>query len=133
MKTFFGSTKLFRSTTRTFAFVMLIAPALAAYGQAYYCKQMALNVLRQIPKLKYDCREGESDYDEAILKYPERVSAIKRFTRTLETFNDPEWWAVSVDDLTYCDVHKKVGRLTAAERRILTAEIIFTSSSEIIR
>ena len=39
---------------------------------------------RAIPKLKYDCREGESGYNDKSLKYPERVSAIRRYTRTME-------------------------------------------------
>ena len=89
---------------------------LNTFGQAYYCHKRAMASLRTIPKLRYACREGENDYGEAILKFPERVSAIRRYTKALETFNNPAWWTASVDDLTYCDSHRKVGPLTKKEK-----------------
>src|SRR5258708_1334624 len=86
------------------------------FGQTYYCKPGALTALRAIPKLKYSCREDVTDYDETLLKFPERLRAVRKYTSSLETFNNTAWWTSTVDDLTYCDVRHKVGRLTKKEK-----------------
>lgn len=51
-----------------------------------------------------------------LLTFPERVKAIREYANSLERFYDRAWWASSVDDLTFCDVHRKVGPLTKQER-----------------
>lgn len=105
-----------------FCLVFAIMPnaSSTALGQSYYCKLPALKALRSVPKLKYKCREDTSDYDEKLLKFPERVAAVRRYTNSLESlYKDPRWWASSVDDLTYCDIHRKVGPLTKKDKESL--------------
>lgn len=91
-----------------------IAVSVAA-GQANYCKAPVFWAMKEIPKLEYECSDNPNDSDDAVLKAPERLRAIRKYEQALEAFNSQSWWASSVDDLTYCDVHKKIGRLTKEE------------------
>src|SRR4051812_20727587 len=97
------------------AAVLLFGSAAAAHAQAYYCKQSVLKTLSSIPKITYDCPEGKTDYDDSILKMSERAKALRKFAGELESLDNPAWWAATVNDITYCEIHKKAGRLTKEE------------------
>src|SRR5258708_674099 len=114
---------LFRICLAILGFFALVS---SVFGQTYYCKSPALAALRTIPTLKYSCRDDVADYDQDLLKFPERVKAIRRYATSLDKFNNPAWWASSVDDLAFCDIHKKVGPLTKGEKLELSrGEYIF--------
>ena len=55
---------------------------------ALVCKQPVLAALKPMPELSYQCNEQLNDYDEKILKLPERVAAIKTLMSELASFND---------------------------------------------
>ncbi len=98
-------------------FLLLSAANIQTISQQLACKQRALTALRPIPKLKYQCREGDiGDYHEKILKYPERVRAIDRYIKTLETFTDNGWWTTDVRDLNVCQFRQKAGTLSKEEK-----------------
>src|SRR5690349_92895 len=63
------------------------------------CKPAVLAAFKPSPKLKYRCDAELSDYDEKVLKQPNRIIAIKAFERTLGTFTNAAWWQATVDDL----------------------------------
>ncbi len=92
---------------------LLSGPALS---QQKVCKPRAFAALTKLPKLKYKCRDELSDYEEKILKYPERRAAIKRYTKLLENLTDAAWWKTSVTDLNLCDFRKKSGVFSAEEK-----------------
>jgi hypothetical protein len=79
------------------------------------CMQTPFDARKTFPKLEYDCPEG-NDYDDKILKLPQRLSAIRVVIKELETFTSPAWWESSVDELNACSLHKSVGALTAEEK-----------------
>jgi hypothetical protein len=79
------------------------------------CKRQALSALKDLPEMKYQCREGVDETDEAILKWPERIEAMKALKEQLASLTDPSWWQAEVSDLKVCDLHRKPGVLTKAE------------------
>lgn len=82
------------------------------------CRQSVFATLRPLPKLSYTCRpDAANDYDEAILKWPERTSAIRDFMQKLSTFNSANWWSVSVDELNVCAHLGRAGVLDKDERQ----------------
>lgn len=80
------------------------------------CSQAAFAAFKPLPKLEYDCPEGTNDYDDKILKLPVRIAAIRDVVRTLQSFTDPAWWRVDVDNLNACEVHAAAGALTDEEK-----------------
>jgi hypothetical protein len=80
------------------------------------CMQDPFDALKPFPKIEYDCPEGVNDFDDKILKLPERLASIRSAIKQLETFTNPKWWAASVDELNACSAHKSVGALTAEEK-----------------
>jgi hypothetical protein len=84
------------------------------------CKQEALSALKDLPELKYQCREGVDETDEAILKWPERIEAMKTLTEELASLTDLAWWQAEVSDLNTCDLHRKPGVLSKEERETLS-------------
>lgn len=83
------------------------------------CKQEALSALKDLPKVKYQCREGVDESDIAILKWRERIEAMKTLTEELASLTDPAWWQAKVSDLEACDVRRKPGILSNEERETL--------------
>ncbi|HYW70261.1 MAG TPA: hypothetical protein VE961_04460 [Pyrinomonadaceae bacterium] len=81
------------------------------------CMQDPFDALKPFPKIEYDCPEGVNDFDEKILKLPDRLASIRRAMKQLETFTNPKWWEASVDELNACSVHKSVGVLTEDEKQ----------------
>jgi len=100
--------------------LMLSASALAAAQSQKQlvpnCMQAPFDALRPFPKLEYDCPEGVNDFDDKILKLPQRLASIRGVIKELETFTNPLWWEASVDELNACTIHKGVGALTAEEK-----------------
>jgi hypothetical protein len=102
----------------TAVLLLLVAVFLSAdaYGQALVCKQEVFRGLKPLPKLSYNCRpDGANDYDEAILKWPERVRAMNDYMRALSTLSNSGWWSASVDDLNLCYFHGVAGALSEEE------------------
>jgi len=86
---------------------------------ALVCKRPVLAVLKPKPELSYQCNEQLNDYDEKILKLPERVAAIKTLMSQLSSFNDAAWWSADAVDLSVCDFTGEPGTLTQDQRRSL--------------
>lgn len=85
-----------------------------------------LAALKPKPELSYQCNEQLNDYDEKILKLPERVAAIKSLMSELGSFNDAAWWSADAVDLSVCDYTGQAGTLTRDQRRsFLNGEYAF--------
>ena len=80
------------------------------------CSERAFKAAKQFPKIEYECPEGVNEFDDKILKLPERLSSLRKAMRQLEQFTSPVWWDVSVDELNACSAHKSVGQLTDDEK-----------------
>ena len=98
--------------------LLLASIAVTAQTRAV-CTRKAFGALKALPELQYDCPDNVNDWDEAILKNPARVAALKQISAELRSFNSPEWWSSSVSDLTNCEIHGAVGVLTREERERL--------------
>jgi hypothetical protein len=86
-------------------------------GAAPVCRQEVFAELRPLPKLSYACRpDAANDYDERILKWPERIRAIKDYTRRLATFSGRDWWETGVDELNYCYFRGAAGEFSDEEK-----------------
>jgi hypothetical protein len=97
--------------------VLIIGPALAQRRPVAVCKKTAAAALKPMPVLEYQCGE-EQEWDEKILKKPERLAALNRLTSELSTLSSPEWWQTSVEDLNAYDLKNgQPGALTAEERK----------------
>jgi hypothetical protein len=103
---------------------VLLLLALNAFGQrptpALVCKRPVLAALKPKPELSYQCNDQLNDYDEKILKLPERVAAIKTLMSTLSSFNDAAWWSADAVDLSVCDFTGEPGTLTRDQRQSFT-------------
>ncbi|HYY56028.1 MAG TPA: hypothetical protein VE842_01795 [Pyrinomonadaceae bacterium] len=81
------------------------------------CRSEVFAALKPLPELKYGCRDGElNDYDEAILRRPERIKAINGYIKTLEAFTYTDWWKYDVEDLNVCYFRGKPGPLDPEEK-----------------
>jgi len=80
------------------------------------CMQDPFDAHKPFPKIEYDCPEGLNDFDDKILKLPQRLASIRNVIKELETFTNPKWWEASVDELNACSLHKSVGTLTTEEK-----------------
>ena len=93
---------------------------------ALVCKRQVLATLKPMPKLSYQCNEQLNDYDEKVLKLPERVAAIKTLMTELASLNDAAWWSADTVDLSVCDFAEAPGTLTGDQRRsFLNGEYLF--------
>ena len=111
-----------RSPTRIAAALLfaLIIPSISfaqRSNQALVCKRQVLAALKPMPELSYQCNEQLNDYDEKILKLPERVAAIKTLMSELSSFNDAAWWSADTVDLSVCDFTRDPRTLTRDQRR----------------
>lgn len=93
--------------------------AIAQRNRPAVCSQVAFTAYKPLPELEYECPEG-SDSDEALMKLPARLTAIRMAEKVLETFDNPRWWNADAEELNYCEIHGKAGRLTAEEKQKLT-------------
>ena len=76
------------------------------------CSQLTAAAFKPLPQLTYECPESPNDYDEAILKLPQRRSAIEALMTELAGFSDAVWWRANVDHLNACAFKESVGELT---------------------
>ena len=76
------------------------------------CSQLTAATFKPLPELTYECPESPRDYDEAILKLPQRRSAIETLMTELAGFNGAAWWRAQVDNLNACAFKESVGELT---------------------
>ncbi|HET6980034.1 MAG TPA: hypothetical protein VFI24_27120 [Pyrinomonadaceae bacterium] len=81
------------------------------------CKRPVFAALKPMPKLSYQCNEQLNDYDEKVLKLPERVAAIESLMTELSSFNEAAWWTADTVDLSVCDFTDAPGMLTRDQRR----------------
>jgi hypothetical protein len=104
-----------------FAISLLLVSAFDALAQkeksAPVCRQATFAALKPLPKVDYACPEGLNDYDDKILKLPERLAAIRGVVKKLEQFTNPAWWAAETDELNACKVHGSAGELTEDEKQ----------------
>ncbi|HMH42819.1 MAG TPA: hypothetical protein VK557_05010 [Pyrinomonadaceae bacterium] len=81
------------------------------------CTQAGFAAFKPLPKLEYECPEGQADYGDEILKLPSRLAAIHKLERSLESFTSAAWWNANVDELNGCEIHGRAGKLTAEEKQ----------------
>jgi len=82
------------------------------------CSPSAFNAMQELPKLKYECDESQSnDYDESILRNPQRLAAIRTLTKQLDSLTNLEWWRTKVAELNACDFLHKPGTLSEEEQQ----------------
>ena len=100
--------------------VWLLIAAVSVFAQkpptVQVCKPATFAVFKRLPKLKYECPEDASDYDEKILKLPARIAAIRKLESALQLFTGAAWWNANVDDLNASEIHGRVGKLTDEEK-----------------
>src|SRR5204862_1288586 len=99
------------------ALVLCLCELTGAKGQKLLPNYMQdpFDALKPFPKIEYDCPEGVNDFDDKILKLPQRLASIRSAIKELGTFTNPKWWTASVDELNACSLHKSVGALTKEE------------------
>ena len=109
-----------KNSLRIFATIslLLISNSISAQKQKPVpgCSQSTFSAFKVFPKLEYECPEEGTDYDDKILKLPQRLTAIHSVVKQLEGFTNPAWWQANVDELNACSVHKNVGALTDEEK-----------------
>jgi hypothetical protein len=76
------------------------------------CNQITGAVFKPLPELKYACPDGPTDSDDAILRSPQRLTAIKALETELAGFTNPGWWRADVTPLNACAFKESVGELT---------------------
>ena len=102
-----------------FALLPLLANTLLAQKEkpVPMCSQSTFAAYKTFPKLEYECDESLSDYDDKVLKLPQRLAAIRGAMKQLEGFTNDAWWRASVDELNVCNVHQSAGALTDDEKQ----------------
>jgi hypothetical protein len=100
--------------------ILIVSASDRAAGQneteAPACRPEVFAALRPLPKLSYACRpDAANDYDERILKWPERIRAIQDYTRSLAGFSGRNWWEAPVDELNYCYFRGAAGEFSPEE------------------
>jgi hypothetical protein len=110
-----------RAPTRKLILVLACASLIVAGGASAAqdskreCKKSAMAAWKPIPKLRYSCGANK-EWDEAMLKRPQRLRAVKLLQTQLESLNSAAWWQISTDDLNVCDFYRKPGRLNAEQQ-----------------
>src|SRR5690349_11919304 len=79
------------------------------------CTQLAFAAFKPMPKLEYECPEDSTGTDDALLKLPARLAAIRKLESALASFTSGAWWQATVDELNACEIHGAVGRFTEDE------------------
>jgi hypothetical protein len=82
------------------------------------CRQATFAAYKPLPALEYECPEP-IESDEALMKLPARLAAIRIVEKVLGTFDNAAWWNADAEELNYCEVHGKAGALTAEEKQKL--------------
>lgn len=105
--------------------ILLLMAASNSYGQRnkriIACKTEVFAALKPLPELTYECPDDvANEYDDSILKSPERIKVINEIMGNLQSFTSPEWWKYSVSDLNACYLRGKAGVLSAEEKEKFT-------------
>jgi len=100
------------------AFFACANHAIAQRNRPAVCSAVAFAAYKPLPKLEYECPEG-SDSDEALMKLPARLAAIRLVEKVLGTFDNASWWNADAEQLNYCEIHGKAGTLTGEEKQKL--------------
>lgn len=93
--------------------------ATAQRNRVAVCSSAAYAAYKPLPQLEYECPEN-IDSDEALLKLPARLAAIRLLEKVLGTFDNAAWWNADAEELNYCEIHGRAGRLTNEEKQKLT-------------
>ncbi|HEX8749290.1 MAG TPA: hypothetical protein VF717_19095 [Pyrinomonadaceae bacterium] len=110
--------KILKSFALIILAALLYAGASAQKGnEPPACRQEVFARLQPLPKLSYRCRpDAVNDYDEAILKRPERLRAIREYMVRLASFaGRSNWWGASVEEMNVCYLRGSAGRLDEEE------------------
>jgi hypothetical protein len=100
-------------------FVVVCASAVSAQrNRPTVCGQAAFAAYKTLPKLDYECPD-ESTSDEALMKLPARLAAIRIIEKILGTFDRAAWWNADAEQLNLCEIHGRGGRLTNEEKQKL--------------
>ena len=106
--------------------ILILTVPTGSFGQqrnkTIVCKNETFAAFKPLPGLNYECpSDAANEYDDSILKSPERIKAINNLMRELESFTQPEWWESAVADLNVCGIRGKPGALSAEEREQFTS------------
>ncbi|HXT61761.1 MAG TPA: hypothetical protein VN696_01875 [Pyrinomonadaceae bacterium] len=93
--------------------------ALAQRNRPTVCGQAAFAAYKPLPPLEYECPDPYVS-DEALLKLPARLAAIRLLEKVLGAFDNAGWWNADTEELNICEIHGGAGRLTAEEKQKLT-------------
>src|SRR5215831_12889164 len=103
------------------AILLLLCLSLNTYCQLKKswpaCTETTFAAFKAFPKMEYDCPEGVADYSDEMLKLPARLAAIRKLEGSLQRFENPAWWSANVDSLNSCEIHGRVGRISAEEKK----------------
>lgn len=107
--------------SKRFAMLLLLTvsavPCLAQKAQRVrFCSQTTFDALKTLPYPSYDCPQELDESDEKTLTLPARVEALRKAVRELEAFRDPAWWQADIEDLQACELHGRVGPVSAADK-----------------
>ena len=89
--------------------------SLAQRNRPTVCSQVAFAAYKPLPKIEYECPEEGSGSDEALMKLPARLAAIRMVEKELMGFDHASWWNADAEQLNYCEIHGRAGRLTDEE------------------
>jgi hypothetical protein len=98
--------------------VVCAATVTAQRNPPAVCSQVAFAAYKRVPALEYECPD-ESTSDEALMKLPARLAAIRMIEKVLGTFDNAAWWNADAEQLDYCEIHGRAGRLTSEEQQKL--------------
>ena len=97
-----------------FASLIVAGSVSSAQEPKHECKPAALAAWKPIPKLRYACGANK-EWDEDMLKKPQRVKAVKLLQAQLESLNSAAWWQTPTEELNVCDFYRKPGKINAEQ------------------
>jgi hypothetical protein len=80
------------------------------------CSQATAAAFKPLPQLTYECPDGPLDPDIEILKWPQRLAAIKVLETKLARFTNAAWWQADVEHLNACAFKEAFGDLTEDQK-----------------
>lgn len=110
------------NTTRFLLFLscllfVFVNNAMAQRNRPTVCSQVAFAAYKPLPDLEYECPEEGSGSDEALMKLPARLAAIRKAEKVLASFTSTGWWNANAEELNNCEIHGRAGRLTSEEQK----------------
>ena len=92
--------------------------ATAQRNRPAVCSAVTFAAYKPLPGIEYECPD-ESTSDDALMKLPARLAAIRMIEKVLATFDTARWWNADAEELNYCEIHGKAGALTGEEKQKL--------------